>query len=54
MDTLFYLLLIMITFCHTINANIDFLDSGTYIMDGIVSLHDHILFYEILILTVVI
>ena len=40
--------------CYTINPRYDFLDSGSYVMDGIVSLHDHILFYEILILTVVV
>lgn len=32
---------------------IDFLNSGSYIMDGIVSLHDHILFYELIVLVVV-
>ena len=40
--------------CHSLNAQFDFLDSGSYIMDGIVSLHDHIIFYEILILIVVV
>lgn len=35
------------------NLSMDFLDSGSYVMDGITSLHDHILFYEIIILLVV-
>lgn len=39
--------------CHSQYSRIDFLDSGSYIMDGITSLHDHILFYEIIILVVV-
>lgn len=41
-------------YCHTILPQYDFLDSGSYIMDGIIALNDHILFYEILILTVVV
>jgi cytochrome c oxidase subunit 2 len=40
--------------CQSFHPQYDFLDSGSYIMDGIISLNDHILFYEILILTIVI
>ena len=40
-------------YCFTLLPQYDFLDSGSYIMDGIVSLNDHILFYELLILIVV-
>ena len=40
--------------CYSSSAKYDFLDSGSYIMDGIISLHDHILYYEILILIVVV
>jgi cytochrome c oxidase subunit 2 len=43
-----------ILFNHTIGSPRDYLDSGSYIMDGIVNLNDHITFYEILVLTVVI
>ena len=32
----------------------DFLDSGSYIMDGIIALNDHIIFYEILLTVIVI
>jgi len=41
-------------YCHYTSFKFDFLDSGSYILDGIISLHDHILFYSILILTLVI
>lgn len=41
-------------FCHSSNYKYYFLDSGTYFMDGIISLHDHILYYEIIILTIVV
>jgi len=41
-------------FCYTLTPNYDFLDSGSYIMDGIISLNDHILYYELLILTIVV
>lgn len=40
-------------YCHTLNSKFYFLDSGSYIMDGIISLHDHILFYEIIVLILV-
>lgn len=43
-----------ILYCHTLNHRYDFLDSGSYIMDGIVSLNDHILYLEIIILSVVV
>lgn len=41
-------------YCHTLISKYDFLDSGSYIMDGIVSLHDHIIYYELMILVLVI
>ena len=41
-----------ILFNHTADSHWDFLDSGSYIMDGIVSLNDHILYYEIILLTI--
>lgn len=36
------------------NYKFDFLDSGSYIMDGIISLNDHILYYEIILMIIVI
>jgi len=39
-----------ILFNHSLLESFEFLDSATYIMDGIVSLHDHILYYEIILL----
>lgn len=39
---------------HFIESHFDFLDSATYLMDGIISLNDHILYYEIIVLTIVI
>ncbi len=42
-----------ILFNHTVDSHWDFLDSGTYIMDGIISLNDHILYYEIILLILV-
>jgi cytochrome c oxidase subunit 2 len=42
-------------YCYNLySPSYDFLDSGSYVMDGIVSLHDHILFYEIIVLLVVV
>lgn len=38
---------------HFLGNKYDFLDSGSYIMDGIVALNDHILYYEILLTVVV-
>lgn len=40
--------------CYTVDTKYDFLDSGSYIMDGIISLNDHILYYELIILTIVV
>lgn len=40
-------------YCHILSNPIDFLNSGSYIMDGIVSLHDHIIFYELIMLIIV-
>lgn len=40
-------------FCYTFYPKYDFLDSGSYIMDGIISLNDHIIFYELMILSLV-
>jgi cytochrome c oxidase subunit 2 len=40
-------------YCHTFSYKFDFLDSGSYILDGIVSLHDHIIYYELIILILV-
>jgi len=34
--------------CHSSNSHWDFLDSGSYIMDGIVALNDHIIYYELI------
>jgi heme/copper-type cytochrome/quinol oxidase subunit 2 len=39
--------------CHTLLNKFDFLDSASYTMDGIVSLNDHLMYYE-LILTVIV
>jgi len=39
--------------CHFYSNHNDFSDSASYIMDGIISLNDHIMYYELLILTVV-
>lgn len=36
-----------------IDLKLDFLDSGSYIMDGIISLNDHIMYYETIILILV-
>lgn len=41
-----------ILFNHTVESHWDFLDSGTYIMDGIIALNDHILYYEIILLVI--
>jgi hypothetical protein len=38
---------------HFLGIKYDFLDSGSYIMDGIISLHDHILYYEIIVLVLI-
>ncbi len=35
-------------FCHSTSSHSDFLDSATYLMDGIIALNDHILYYEII------
>ena len=35
-------------FNHTNSIYYDFLDSASYIMDGITSLNDHILYYELI------
>lgn len=35
--------------CHVLNNRYEFLDSGSYIMDGITGLNDHILYYELMI-----
>lgn len=43
-----------ILFNHSTLIKYDFLDSGSYIMDGIISLNDHILYFEILLLVIVI
>lgn len=40
-------------FCHSHTTHTDFLDSGTYIMDSIISLNDHILYYEIILMVLV-
>jgi cytochrome c oxidase subunit 2 len=37
-------------FCHSVSSHMDFLDSGSYLMDGIIALNDHILYYEIILL----
>jgi cytochrome c oxidase subunit 2 len=39
--------------CHTLINKFDFLDSGSYIMDGIISLNDYLIFYEITLLVIV-
>lgn len=39
---------------HFLGYKYDFIDSASYIMDGIVSLHDHILYYEIILMVLVI
>lgn len=41
-------------FCHAVNSKTWFLDSGSYIQDGIISLNDHILYYEIILTILVI
>ena len=41
-------------YCHTLNSGYDFLDTGSYALEGIVLLHDHILYLEIIILTAVV
>jgi len=41
-------------YCHTLTPRFDFLDSGSYIMDGIISLNDHIMYYELIVLVLVI
>ena len=41
-------------YCHTFTPKFDFLDSASYIMDGIISLNDHIMYYELIILVLVI
>ena len=38
---------------HTLVNKIDFLDSASYRMDGILSLHDHILYYELIFFVIV-
>jgi cytochrome c oxidase subunit 2 len=43
-----------ILYSHTSSYKNDFLDSGSYIMDGIISLNDHILYYEIILLVMVV
>lgn len=43
-----------IIFNHFVDNHFDFLDSASYLMDGIISLNDHILYYEIIILIIVI
>lgn len=35
-------------YCHSLNTPYDFLDSGSIVLDGIISLNDHILFYELI------
>lgn len=42
-----------ILYNHSHTYKNDFLDSGTYIMDAIVSLNDHILYYEIILMVLV-
>jgi heme/copper-type cytochrome/quinol oxidase subunit 2 len=42
-----------ILYNHKINNKYDFLDSGSYICDGIISLNDHILYYEIILIIIV-
>lgn len=39
--------------CHTLIGNWGFLDSGSYFMDGIVSLNDHLIYYELILMVVV-
>ena len=41
----------MFVTAHTVSPKMDFLDSGSYLMDGIISLNDHILYYELILLT---
>lgn len=43
----------MLLNAHTLANKMDFLDSGSYLMDGIVSLNDHILYYELILLVIV-
>lgn len=38
---------------HTLDNKLGFLDSGSYIMDGIISLNDHIMYYEIILMVIV-
>jgi len=41
-------------YCHNLTPHYDFLDSGSYIMDGIVGLNDHIMYYELIVLVLVV
>jgi cytochrome c oxidase subunit 2 len=43
-----------ILFSHSVSYKNDFLDSGSYLMDGIISLNDHVLYYEIILLVIVV
>ena len=38
---------------YTLGNSYYFLDSASYILDGIISLHDHIMYYELLVIVVV-
>jgi cytochrome c oxidase subunit 2 len=44
----------MILYCHNLTPHYDFLDSGSYIMDGIIGLNDHIMYYELILLVLVV
>lgn len=48
-----FILYMNILHSHFLGNKYDFLDSGSYIMDGLISLNDHILYYEILLLVIV-
>lgn len=39
--------------CHLLHNKYEFLDSGSYLMDGITALNDHLLYYELMISIVV-